>query len=376
MAARDRLVWCAGVAWNAVRGTDQNLSTALGMFSDITYVEPSVSIAKRHLGRSMEAAVATGVSRRVVTGVPGARFDWVRRLNSSLLRARVSAALREWPPATALISTSLDDVMSLAQSDTVKVLVGTDDYVAGAGLMDQDEHQLRRDERRAVCGADLVTAVTPDLARRWEATYGRPVFVLPNGVDVEHYRDVPSMRGPARRRPVAVVIGNLSERLDITLLEALPRNGVDLLLVGPHRISFEPQRFGDLVADPAVTWVGPRRYAELPMLLAQADVGITPYRDSPFNRASFPLKTLEYLAAGLPVVSTPLPAARQLGTQLVFQAEGSEAFACAVLNAAQTSRDQGLVSARQGFAQRHSWEGRALDLMAMLRDVVQHRTTS
>src|SRR5258708_23401667 len=46
------------------------------------------------------------------------------------------------------------------------------------------------------------------------------------------------------------------------------------------------------------------------------DVGITPYRDTPFNRASFPLKTLEYLGAGLPVVSADLPAARWLRANL------------------------------------------------------------
>jgi teichuronic acid biosynthesis glycosyltransferase TuaH len=50
----------------------------------------------------------------------------------------------------------------------------------------------------------------------------------------------------------------------------------------------------------------------VPSYLAAADVGITPYTASAFNRASFPLKTLEYLGAGLPVVSTDLPGARWL----------------------------------------------------------------
>jgi hypothetical protein len=43
------------------------------------------------------------------------------------------------------------------------------------------------------------------------------------------------------------------------------------------------------------------------------DVGLTPYADTPFNQASFPLKTLEYLSAGLPVVSTDLPGALAAG---------------------------------------------------------------
>jgi len=53
-----------------------------------------------------------------------------------------------------------------------------------------------------------------------------------------------------------------------------------------------------------VRWVGPQPYGALPGYLRLMDVGVVPYRDSAFNRGSFPLKTLEYLAAGRGVVAT------------------------------------------------------------------------
>jgi teichuronic acid biosynthesis glycosyltransferase TuaH len=56
--------------------------------------------------------------------------------------------------------------------------------------------------------------------------------------------------------------------------------------------------------------------ADVPGYLAAIDIGITPYTSSEFNRASFPLKTLEYLAAGRPVVSSDLPGARWLHDDL------------------------------------------------------------
>ena len=52
-----------------------------------------------------------------------------------------------------------------------------------------------------------------------------------------------------------------------------------------------------------------------------------PYRDTPFNRGSFPLKTLEYLAAGRAVVATDLPAIRWLNTDLISVATTPAAFA-------------------------------------------------
>ncbi len=91
-----------------------------------------------------------------------------------------------------------------------------------------------------------------------------------------------------------------------------------------------------------------------------------PYGDTQFNRNSFPLKTLEYLAAGRPVVATPLPAVRWLETDLVAQAASPEAFAAAVLRQAPLARGPALVAARRELAMRHSWPARAEQLARLL----------
>ena len=57
------------------------------------------------------------------------------------------------------------------------------------------------------------------------------------------------------------------------------------------------------------------------------DVGLVPYGMSEFNRWSFPMKALEYLSAGLPVVSTSLPAMQWLDTPFIALADTPEAFA-------------------------------------------------
>ena len=67
----------------------------------------------------------------------------------------------------------------------------------------------------------------------------------------------------------------------------------------------------------------------MPSYLRAIDVGLTPYADSAFNRASFRWNS-SYLAAGRQAVSTNLPAVRWLDTDLVATARGPEAFADAV----------------------------------------------
>jgi teichuronic acid biosynthesis glycosyltransferase TuaH len=96
------------------------------------------------------------------------------------------------------------------------------------------------------------------------------------------------------------------------------------------------------------------------------DVGLTPYADSAFNRASFPLKTLEYLAAGRGAVVTPLPAHRWLDTDLIAVAAGRNAFVGRVREALATPRTGELVAERRAFARRHSWRSRAARIAELL----------
>jgi teichuronic acid biosynthesis glycosyltransferase TuaH len=91
-------------------------------------------------------------------------------------------------------------------------------------------------------------------------------------------------------------------------------------------------------------------------------VGLVPYRDSAFNRGSFPLKTLEYLAAGRAVVATGLPATRWLATGLICIADGAACFADQVDRLLAQPRTPDMLADRQAFAARHSWAGRAAEI--------------
>jgi teichuronic acid biosynthesis glycosyltransferase TuaH len=95
-------------------------------------------------------------------------------------------------------------------------------------------------------------------------------------------------------------------------------------------------------------------------------VGLVPYRDTVFNRASFPLKTLEYLAAGRGAVATDLPAIRWLHTDLVDVASDPVAFADAVDRALPLPRSSSLVARRQALARDHGWDRRAAAFAAAI----------
>ena len=132
--------------------------------------------------------------------------------------------------------------------------------------------------------------------------------------------------------------------------------------VGPN----EPARFEMLVARPNVAYVGARPFEALRGYLKVMDVGLVPYGATEFNKWRFPLKTLEYLAAGRPVVATSLPAVQWLDTELVSMADTPDAFAASVLRDAALARSPDIVARRRAFAQAHSWDKRAEQLAGLL----------
>lgn len=62
---------------------------------------------------------------------------------------------------------------------------------------------------------------------------------------------------------------------------------------------------------PNLHCLGPRSYVELPRYMACCDVGLLPCRLNQYTANMFPMKFFEYLASGLPVVSSPLPSLRE-----------------------------------------------------------------
>jgi teichuronic acid biosynthesis glycosyltransferase TuaH len=167
--------------------------------------------------------------------------------------------------------------------------------------------------------------------------------------------------------PIAGFIGLISDRMDLGLVQAVAETGTSVLMVGARQSTFtDDAGLARLLARDNVQWVGSKRFDELPSYLRLIDVGLVPYRNSEFNRASFPLKILEYLAAGRPVVTTPLPAVQWLGTPLIVTAETPEDFARLAAIHAETSRSPEQVEQRRAFAATHSWSKRVEQLATVL----------
>jgi teichuronic acid biosynthesis glycosyltransferase TuaH len=388
------LVWISGVSWDGNPGPDRLMASAMTRHTNILWVDPPVSpltSAARRFGAALTLKpVMTTVNDRVIrltpAAFPGLSRPVIRLTTATLVRAQVRWALRRMGILPfGVVATHLEEVLGGWGDGVINVLWGTDDYVSGAGLMGLSARRLRSLERRALARADVVGAISLQLAERWAALGAKPVLI-PNGCSVT--RGSIDKLPPAVRdlsAPVVGLVGQLNERIDLDLLNGIADAGFSLLVVGPRDPRWEPQRFAALIARPRVHYTGPVPMEAVPAYLAAIDVGIAPYRDSPFNRASFPLKTLEYLGAGRPAVNTDLPAARWLcedlarsdqaafAEQILLLAGGPAEFIAALRRVAgdpsspasakgeseQTGAVPSIAERCRTFAERHTWSRRA-----------------
>ena len=135
------------------------------------------------------------------------------------------------------------------------------------------------------------------------------VHAFPSGVDVAHFAPARrAMPEPADQAgigsPRIGFFGVLDERLDRDLLAeaAALRPDWQFVLIGP----VAKLEMSDLPAGPNLHYLGPKGYDELPGYIAHWDVAMMPFALNEATRFISPTKTPEYLAAGRPVVSTPI----------------------------------------------------------------------
>jgi UDP-galactopyranose mutase len=250
------------------------------------------------------------------------------------------------------------------------------------------------DELSAFANApDRLAALEDELFRRadlvltggqslFEAKWSRHprVHLFPSSVDSAHFA-VARLPGPEPddqaeiKRPRLGYAGVIDERIDLELVTAVAdaRPNWQLVLIGPvAKIDAArlPQR-------PNLHYLGPRQYADLPDYLRAWDVALLPFARNRATRFISPTKTPEYLAAGLPVVSTAIAdVVRPYGERgLVHIAEDAPSFVTAVEQAMQENSMERLRRV-DAFLTDNSWDYTWADIAELVEGAVRRNSAT
>ena len=135
------------------------------------------------------------------------------------------------------------------------------------------------------------------------------VHAFPSSVDVAHFAQARAgLNDPADQASIAPprigYCGVIDERMDLALIDAVAERRPDwqLIMLGPV-VKIDP---ATLPRRPNIHWLGGKQYAELPAYLSGWEAAMLPFARNESTRFISPTKTPEYLAAGLPAVSTSI----------------------------------------------------------------------
>jgi glycosyltransferase involved in cell wall biosynthesis len=268
------------------------------------------------------------------------------------------------PIALTFVPSSADVVGTLGESLVVYYCV--DEYSRFTGT---DSRAIVEMERKLMEEADLVIASAAPLYQS-KKTYNPNTHLIPHGVDVEHFRkaclpntEVPA-DFPARKGPVIGFFGLIEDWVDLELVGTLAsmRPEWSFVLIGEVKRDTSPVRN---LAN--VHLLGRRNYDSLPGYCKAFDVAILPFVINELTLAANPLKLREYLAAGLPVVATPLPEVKRLEGMVRLAARPREYLQ--EINALLKAGRHGPKMAESLRMDRESWDERVEELSSYLEEL-------
>ena len=342
---------------------------------------------KRLLQRLLRAfrpprCVAPGVWVWSPLLVPAARRPWLKALNRFLLRAGLAVWL--WllafrKPVLWTYNPITSTLLSLSNYRLV-VYHCVDDIASQPGM---DAAGIRASERQLCEAADLVFVTSRELLESRSGFNPGNTYYYPNVVDYAHFArgDSGHRLAPAELlngcpAPRIGFVGAISSyKVNFPLLHQLARLNPQwsFVLIGsigegdPHT---NPALLEGL---PNLHLLGPRSYAALPECMAAFDVALIPAPINAYTRAMFPMKFFEYLAAGVPVVATPLPALEDF-KEFYLQAATPEQFMAAIASILDGS--SGLDRQRSDqLARAYSYQQRTVWMLQHMADKLSEITS-
>jgi glycosyltransferase involved in cell wall biosynthesis len=378
---KGRIIVCVASSWDYDPTGKHHIMRILSRHNDILWINyhgsrrPKLNRADlTGAGRALRRVtrglrrVSSSIAQLTPLVIPGATHPWLRRLHERMLISQIGRAIREVagdrrPPVQ--VWSFAPDVPYLvgAFDEECFLYYCVDEFAQFEGF---DPDRIRAAENELVRRATVVvTSSEPLLASRRAI---RPDTVLVrHGVDFDHFASAwrSSLAQPADLaaipRPIFGFFGLIHHWVDRTLIAEVARLRpfYSFVLIGDVKVDVS-----ELARLDNVFLLGRRPYDMLPAYCSCFDGGLLPFCCTAMTRNVNPVKINEYLAAGLPVVSTPLPEVQHSAGPVVT-ADTAQRFAeaCDRLSASCDQHDREAISR---CVEHDTWSARVEQLSAII----------
>lgn len=294
--------------------------------------------------------------RLIMHEIPAARIPLMTAINRLLLRRQLQQVIHRYFTGVRHIIQWIHHPIQRwvydVFPDAGRVYHCYDEYACSDDGQFHPERWAR--EKRVIQEAD-VTFVTSDKLKNRRDQIARRLPLIPNGIPEYFFECPPLTHDPIEQIPHPRVgyLGHVRPQLDFNLLQEICLHYPDwqMVFVGPI---YNEDLIRDLRKLPNVHFLGPRPHRLLPAILQQFDVGLMPFLVNESTRGLLPLKLYEYLAAGVPVVSTNLPNLDSFRSIIRLVPNEAKAFEAAIVH--ELGQDRATTAARlREVARNFTW---------------------
>jgi glycosyltransferase involved in cell wall biosynthesis len=293
---------------------------------------------------------------------------FVRMLNNGNLRREIIRVINEQ---------KFDNSIVLTSSPLVGEIIGTlgessshylclDDFT----LFDGAFKSLGRLEKELLQKVDSCFSVSEALLHTRKVNSGNN-FILPQGVDTNHFSfksKKVAQKIEKIKKPIAGFFGLLTSWIDLDLIvdAACKYPEINFVIIGKSVVDISIFN-----RTPNIFYLGEVPFSELPDYARAFDVGLIPFCINDLTIACNPLKLLEYLALGIPVVSTDLPEVRRF-SKAIYIAKDSKDFINSIPLAIAENLPN-MKDERISIAQRFSWDKITNNMLTTIFSIEQKK---
>lgn len=297
LAADNRIIWVNTIGMRSPRLSNYDVKRSFEVLKNWFFLE--------NKNRENSDTQNFQVVKPII--IPFNNFKIIRKLNKHQIKKSIKKVMLKNRIVDPIVLTTFPCTCDLigAMGEILHIYYCVDDFVNWPGV---DRNLIEKMEEELILGSDLVftTSMTLSAAKQRPSKNNS---LLPHGVDFDHFHSASgAIEKPeeitALNSPIVGFMGAVSEWLDFDLILMLANAKPEwnFLFIGPVDTDISC-----LLKYKNIRLIGKVPYEVLPKYASCFDVGIIPFQVNELTRSVNPLKLLEYLSLGIPVVSTYMP---------------------------------------------------------------------
>lgn len=365
--SKSLLIVFSHLRWEFVKQRPQHIMERLAHNYQIVFIEEPIEYTKENFGTAKKLSVNNNIT------VLQPHIDWRNPL-------QLVEVTKKYLPSNSSLpfiwfySPSFVDVLDYLDYQAV-IFDCMDELSAFRGA----SPELLSQEKKLMSKADVVFTGGKSLFESKLKLHDH-VYCFPSSVDRAHFEQAlsPSISVPndisKLPHPIAGYYGVIDERLDLSLLAQIATDSpyISFVMIGPV-VKIDPAVLPKL---PNIHYLGNKQYDELPRYLSAFDVAMMPFAMNEATKFISPTKTLEFMAALKPIVSTPIYDVARDYQKEVYVAQDASRFTQALTHALYESPTQkeGREKLQEHVIERTSWDRTVEKMQEIINKVMDAKS--